>query len=106
MGIMLIRKTDRESVAPDISSVGHFMNALTRGFITVSTPILYISILTKEIKYARNILPLLLMIIFPLALVGYFIPFQYWFIKRFAKCKQGLLPQLGIRPIIIKYSIE
>ncbi len=106
LGIMLIRKSGRDQVAPDIASVGRFMNAITRGFITVSTPLLYISILTKEIHSARNILPLLLMILFPLALVGYFIPFQYWFIKRFPRFKQKILPQLKLRPIIIKCSEE
>lgn len=106
VGIMLIRKTDRESVAPDISSVGRFMNVLTRGFITVSTPVLYISTLVKEIHGLKNIIPLLLMILFPLALVGYFIPFQCWFAKRFLKFKGRLLPHLKLRPVNVKCNLE
>ncbi|OLS12027.1 MAG: hypothetical protein RBG13Loki_4371 [Promethearchaeota archaeon CR_4] len=107
LGIMLIRKTDREPVAPDIASVGRFMNAVMRGFITVSTPVLYINILVSIWPDGiREIFPMLLIILFPLALVGYFIPFQYWFTKRFVKFKQDFLPKLKLLPINVKCSYE
>ncbi len=106
VGIMLIRKTGKEPAAPDISSVGHSLNALTRGFITVSTPVLYISVLVSESRDPRNILPLLLLIVFPLVLVGYFLPFQFWFAKRYLKFKQGLLPHLKLPPVNVKCNIE
>ncbi len=105
LGIMLIRRA-HPSLAPDISSVGRFMNYLMRGFITISTPILYGSVLMKEINVVRNANSLIPIIAFPFALMGFFIPMQFWFARRFAKFKSGFLPKLRLPPVNITWSIE
>ena len=106
LGVMLVRKQVRYLTAPDIQSVRRFMNLLVRGFITINTPILYFSLLSRETVLLRYPQAMALMILFPFAMMGYYIPLQYWFIKRFPNFKRRILLKLRLPPVDVQITFQ
>jgi hypothetical protein len=111
LGIVLYKRIVPHTNCPEVVGVGQYIGVIYKGFVGITTPVVFISIIIREIRIVGNLLEVLLLIIFPLFLTGYFVPMELWMrrqkqqnlekvAKVLNKLRQEGIPEINLEPKI------
>jgi hypothetical protein len=81
LGVVLYKKMKNHADLPDFTGVGQYLAIIYRGFAGITTPLLFIIVIIREVRIIGNVIEIFLVMLFPLFLSGYFVPME-WLIAR------------------------
>jgi hypothetical protein len=97
-GILKVRKKPKKRIPPEIVFFGKTQHQYYKGFTGITTPILYVITITKRIglHFAVDVF---LILLFPVFLIGFFMPLLLIYESRIEKVREKLIKSLKLTPI-------
>jgi hypothetical protein len=104
-GVILYKKGDVKQEGINITPACDSINTLLKGWAGFSVPLQFLIAVIREVQNFNSYL-MLLILLFPIALFGLYIPIQVIYMKMHSRLKNRVLRRIKLKKINIKIELE